>query len=216
MAPTCLSGSRGFIAPRFLWRRHPKPRPVSGRGFVFHSPMDKAEIRTRMRAQRKQLNTPERVADIVRHAGDLPAGAVVALYSAIGAEVPTGDLAIALVDQGRTLCLPVVVDRDAPMVFRLWSIGDPLEDDAAGCPAPLDLAGEVMPDLVITPLVAFDGRGGRLGQGGGYYDRTFEALADVMRVGLAFAGQEVEALPVEAHDICLHGILTENGYRPFK
>ncbi|MEG2313294.1 5-formyltetrahydrofolate cyclo-ligase [Brevundimonas sp.] len=182
----------------------------------FIARMDKVEIRTCMRAQRKLLNTPERLAAIVGHAGDLPAGAVVALYSAIGAEVPTGELAKALAKQGRTLCLPVVVDRDAPMVFRLWSIGDPLEDDAAGCPAPLDLAGEVTPDLVITPLVAFDGRGGRLGQGGGYYDRTFEALSDVMRVGLAFAGQEVDQLPKEPHDIGLHGILTENGYRPFK
>ena len=178
--------------------------------------MDKAEIRTRMRAQRKLLNTPDRVANIVRHAADLPAGAVVALYAAIGAEVPTDDLAKALVDQGRTLCLPVVVDRDAPMVFRLWSIGDPLEEDAAGCPAPLDLVSEVMPDLVMTPLVAFDARGGRLGQGGGYYDRTFEMMPDAMRVGLAFAGQETEYLPKEPHDIGLHGILTENGYRPFK
>lgn len=177
--------------------------------------MDKAEIRTRMRSERRLLNQPERVAQIVGHAGDLPEGPVVALYSAIGAEVPTLDLAQALFDQGRTLCLPVVVDREGAMVFRLWSIGDPLEDDAAGCPAPLDLAGEVVPDLVITPLVAFDGQGGRLGQGGGYYDRTFEVLTDATRIGLAFAGQEVERLPKEPHDIGLHGILTENGYRAF-
>lgn len=215
MAPTCLTGSRGFIAPRFLWRRQPKPRPVPLGGVLcFIALMDKAEIRTRMRAQRKMLNTPERVADIVRHAVDLPAGAVVALYCAIGAEVPTGDLAKALAKQGRTLCLPVVVDREGAMVFRLWAIDDPLEDDAAGCPAPLDLAGEVVPDLVITPLVAFDDQGGRLGQGGGYYDRTFEVMPAVMRVGLAFAGQQVEYMPKEPHDIGLHGILTENGYRP--
>ena len=177
--------------------------------------MDKAEIRTRMRAQRKLLNQPQAVAGIVAHAGALPAGQVVALYSAIGAEVPTMELAKALAAQGRTLCLPVVVDREGPMVFRLWSEGDPLEDDVAGCPAPLDLASEVVPDLVITPLVAFDAEGYRLGQGGGYYDRTFEVLPEAIRVGLAFAGQAVDTLPVEPHDIRLHGILTENGYRPF-
>lgn len=216
MAPTCLTGSRGFIAPRFLWRRQPKPRPVSGRGFVFHSPMDKAEIRAFIRAERKRLKTPERVDAICQHARALPDGKVVALYQAIGAEVPTDGLARLLMDQGRTLCLPVVTMRDRPMLFRQWVPGDPLEQDAAGCPAPLDLAAEITPDLVITPLVAFDRRGYRLGQGGGYYDRTFAVLDQALRIGLAFAGQEVDELPTEPHDIRLHGILTENGYRPFK
>ncbi|WP_312820964.1 5-formyltetrahydrofolate cyclo-ligase [Brevundimonas sp.] len=182
---------------------------------MFHSRMDKADIRARMRAQRKLLNTPDAVEAIVPHAADLPSGDVVALYRSIGAEVPTDNLAEALLAQGRTLCLPVVTSREEAMVFRHWSPGDPLEDDLAGCPAPLDLASTVTPDLVITPLVAFDAAGYRLGQGGGYYDRTFAALPDAVRVGLAFAGQQVETLPVEAHDIRLHGVLTENGYRAF-
>lgn len=177
--------------------------------------MDKAEIRARLRAERKLLNRPEPVEAMRLHAGDLPAGQVVALYSAIGAEMPTEGLAQVLSEQGRTLCLPVVLSRDSPMVFRLWSIGDPLEDDAAGCPAPLELAAEVVPDLIVTPLVGFDRCGYRLGQGGGYYDRTFAVIPQVLRIGLAFAGQEVERLPVEDHDIRLHGILTENGYRAF-
>ena len=177
--------------------------------------MDKADIRTRMRALRKQLNTPQAVGEIVRHIDALPSGQVVALYQAIGAEMPTEALATALLEQGRTLCLPVVTSREEAMVFRLWSPGDPLEDDLAGCPAPLELASLVVPDVVITPLVAFDGAGYRLGQGGGYYDRTFAVLPDAVRVGLAFAGQEVEDLPREAHDIRLHGVLTENGYRAF-
>ena len=177
--------------------------------------MEKADIRASMRAARKQMNQPERIADMAKHVDLLPAGQVVALYRAIGAEVPTDVLASVLAQQGRTLCLPVVVSREEAMVFRLWSPGDPLEDDIAGCPAPLDLATEIMPDLVITPLVAFDAAGQRLGQGGGYYDRTFAALPDAIRVGLAFAEQEIAALPVEAHDIRLHGVLTENGYRAF-
>ncbi len=177
--------------------------------------MDKAEIRDLLRSERRLMKTPERVEAIGQQARALPDGEVVALYQAIGAEVPTDALARYLADQGRTICLPVVISREAPMVFRLWSMGDPLEEDEAGCPAPLELAAEVTPDLIVTPLVAFDAKGYRLGQGGGYYDRTFAILPDALRVGLAFAGQEVEALPVEPHDIRLHGILTENGYRPF-
>lgn len=73
----------------------------------------------------------------------------------------------------------------------------------------------VTPDLILTPLLAFDGAGGRLGQGGGYYDRTFAALPEAIRIGLAFAGQEVDHLALEPHDIRLHGVLTESDYRAF-
>lgn len=221
MAPTCLSGSRGFIAPRFLWRRQPEPRDRKRRGVscigrsVHTDSMDKADIRARMRARRKLLHQPDTIAAISACAGALPAGGIVALYRSIGAEVPTDGLAAVLLACEVTLCLPVVVSRDEAMVFRLWMPGDPLEEDQAGCPAPLDLAGTVTPDLVVTPLVAFDARGYRLGQGGGFYDRTFAVLPDAVRVGLAFAGQEVDQLPAEAHDIRLHGVLTENGYRAF-
>lgn len=100
------------------------------------------------------------------------------------------------------------------MIFRRWTPGDPLEMDAAGCPAPLTMAETVEPDLVLTPLLAFDDFGRRLGQGGGHYDRTFAAMPKAVRIGLAYAGQRTERLPVEAHDIPLHGVLTEVGYTP--
>ena len=98
------------------------------------------------------------------------------------------------------------------MIFRRWSPGEPLERDAAGCPAPLPLAEVVDPELIVTPLLAFDDFGGRLGQGGGFYDRTFAARPDAIRIGFAFAGQRVDRLPMERHDIPLHGVLTESGY----
>ena len=72
-----------------------------------------------------------------------------------------------------------------------------------------------MPDLILTPLLAFDDQGGRLGQGGGYYDRTFVAQPDTIRIGFAYAGQRVERLALEPHDIRLHGVLTESGYTAF-
>lgn len=177
----------------------------------------KSELRAEMRGRRKRLAAAdplagERVAD---HAGDLPKRACVALYRAMGSEMDPQPLARVLLATGRTLCLPVVSERDAAMVFRAWSPGEPLEMDAAGCPAPLPLAATVIPDLIVTPLLAFDGAGGRLGQGGGYYDRTFAALPDIVRIGLAYAGQQVERLEIEPHDIRLHGVLTETGYTAF-
>ena len=146
------------------------------------------------------------------HADNLPAATPVAIYRAIGSELDPEPLARALLTAGRSLCLPVVLQRDAPMIFRRWTPGDPLEMDAAGCPAPLPLAEVVDPDLIVTPLLAFDDFGGRLGQGGGYYDRTFAARPDAIRIGFAYEGQRVACLPMERHDVALHGVLTEVGY----
>lgn len=169
-----------------------------------------------MRAERKRLagldpNASGRLAD---HVDQLPSAEAVAVYRAIGSEIDTDALAQTLMATGRDLCLPVVLDLDEPMIFRRWSPGDPLEPDAAGVPAPFPLAETVVPDLVLTPLLAFDALGGRLGQGGGYYDRTFAVLPDAIRIGVAYAGQQVGMLELEPHDIRLHGVLTEVGYTP--
>ena len=179
------------------------------------SMIDKHELRAAMRASRKRLAGLDPGASLraAEHAGDLPPGEIVAVYRAIGSEIDADALSLALIRQGRQLCLPVVIERDAPMTFRRWSPGEPLELDAAGVPAPFPLAEAVTPDLIVTPLLAFASDGARLGQGGGYYDRTFAALPDALRIGFAYAGQEIETLPVEPHDIRLHGVLTETGYR---
>lgn len=141
-----------------------------------------------------------------------------AVYRAQGSEMDPAALSRALIGRGVDLALPVVIGRDAPMVFRRWSPGEPLEIDVAGVPAPLPLADEVEPDVIFVPLLAFDAAGGRLGQGGGYYDRTLALLQRGDRrpwfVGLAYAGQEIDRLPRERHDVALHGVLTEIGYRP--
>ncbi len=178
---------------------------------------DKHQLRAALRATRKRLAEQDagvagRVAEL---AGDLPQGQIVAVYRAIGSELDADALSTALSRAGRELCLPVVAELDAPMVFRRWTPGEPLELDEAGVPAPFPLAEIVEPDLILTPLLAFDAAGGRLGQGGGYYDRTFAALPNAVRVGLAYAGQQVDDLPTEPHDIPLHGVLTETGYRAF-
>ncbi|WP_035293858.1 5-formyltetrahydrofolate cyclo-ligase [Brevundimonas bacteroides] len=179
-------------------------------------PSDKVALRAEMRRIRRSLAGNGAVAAeaVARLADDLPEAVAIAIYRAMGSELDPAPLAGALASLGRTLCLPVVIDRSAPMIFRRWTPGEPLEVDAAGCPAPLPLAEVLKPDLILTPLLAFDDFGGRLGQGGGHYDRTFAAMPQALRIGLAYAGQRVERLPVEPHDIALHGVLTEVGYTP--
>ena len=126
------------------------------------------------------------------------------------------DLAEALAGLNWRLALPCSERLDAPVVFRAWKPGDPLVPDAVGIQAPQPTAEPLDPDIIVAPLLGFDRAGGRLGQGGGYYDRT---LAEHRRrpdapafVGLAFSIQEVGHVPVEPHDQRLDGILTEKEY----
>ena len=88
-------------------------------------------------------------------------------------------------------------------------------DPVADTPASVALGYEGLDGVTRRTAIAFDRAGGRLGQGGGYYDRTFAALPGAIRIGLAYAGQEADTLPTEPHDIRLHGVLTEMGYTPF-
>lgn len=145
-----------------------------------------------------------------------PAGKVAALYAGIGAEIdPRRHLAAWLIEQGWTLALPRVEGEDGHMVFRQWMPGDALTRDEADINAPEPSKPALEPDLVITPLLAFDRKGRRLGQGGGYYDRALETLRarkSVFMLGLGYVGQETHGLPVEAHDQRLDAILTESAY----
>jgi 5-formyltetrahydrofolate cyclo-ligase len=178
----------------------------------------KPELRATMRALRKRLAeaSPDAAIRAASFIDALPQGQMVAVYRAVGAELDPEPLATALERAGRSLCLPVALERDAALTFRRWTPGNPLEMDVAGCPAPLPLAETVTPDVIMTPLLAFDAEGGRLGQGGGYYDRTFAALPKAIRIGLAYAGQAVSLLPSEPHDFGLDGVLTEIGYSEFR
>jgi 5-formyltetrahydrofolate cyclo-ligase len=175
----------------------------------------KDQMRADMRALRKRLarEAPDAAERLVGFAEVLPAAKVVALYRPIGAELDVGPLARRLAQLGRSLCLPVVTVLDAPLSFRAWQPGSQLVPDLAGIPAPEASAGPVIPDLILTPLLAFDAQGGRLGQGGGFYDRTFAVLPDAIRIGVAYAGQAVDHVPMQVHDRRLHGVLTETGYR---
>ena len=185
-------------------------------------PPDKAELRVRLRSERRRLAqaVPDAAACAARAFAtfDLAPRCVVALYRPQGAELDPGPLAPRLREQDARIALPVAVAEHAPLVFRLPIPGAALPRDAAGVPAPGPEAQEVTPHVVVVPLLAFDATGARLGQGGGYYDRTLAALrarGRVFALGLAYAGQEAPALPVEPHDQRLDAVLTEVGLRLF-
>ena len=148
------------------------------------------------------------------------AAGVAALYRASGSEIDPRPLAEHLLSKGWRLALPASVRLDAPVVFRAWAPGDRLAPDAVGMAAPLAGSPELKPDVIVCPLIAFDRAGGRVGQGGGYYDRTIAALRAAGHapaiVGLAFSVQEVDHAPMESHDQRLDAILTEKEFIPVR
>jgi len=133
----------------------------------------------------------------------------VALYAQVNEEAPALRLAEALVAEGKLLCLPRMVDRMGSMEFRAWAPGDPLEDGPFGTRSPAADALLCHPDAIIAPLLAFDTRLMRLGQGGGYYDRAFARYDQALRIGLGWSVQQVEQVPDDVWDVPLHLVITE-------
>lgn len=109
--------------------------------------------------------------------------------------------------------VPVIEGAGRPLRFALWEPEMALVEGAFGALVPAAPVFMV-PQIVIVPLVAFDRQGGRLGYGGGFYDRTLEGLrarGPVLAVGFAYAAQEAGALPLEPTDQPLDMIVTERG-----
>ena len=108
-----------------------------------------------------------------------------------------------------TFCLPVVVARGQPLEYWRWAPGDPMRDGVWGIQVPAH-RDVVTPDLMVAPLVGFDHARYRLGNGGGYFDRTLAVLTNrpfVIGVGYAFG--EIETIYPQPHDIPMDLIVTE-------
>ncbi len=113
----------------------------------------------------------------------------------------------------RVAALPVVLDREKPLLFRAWTPEMVLVPDRHGIPHPG--SGEpLVPDVVLVPLNAFDAQGYRLGYGGGYFDRTLAQL-DAVAVGVGFEFGRVPTVHPQPHDRAMDWIVTEAGaFRP--
>lgn len=147
-------------------------------------------------------------------AGRLHTGAtVVSGYCPIRTEIDPSPLMEALHLAGHRICVPIILGAGQPLEFREWWPGVAMEEGAFGAAIPRD-THTLRPDLLLVPLVAFDAAGWRLGYGGGFYDRTLEGLRAERRtraVGLAYAAQQIDAVPTEPTDQRLDAVVTEAG-----
>jgi 5-formyltetrahydrofolate cyclo-ligase len=181
------------------------------------APPSKAELRSAALAKRDALTGEERIAAAEKLAGrgfplEIASGMVVSGYSPIRSEIDPVPLMRRLFNQGARLALPAVNARGQSLSFRAWSPGDRLMLGPLGIPEPSPAAAEVIPDIMLVPLAAFDRLGHRIGYGAGHYDYTFAHLRKtktVTGIGLAFAAQEIKAIPALSHDVALDYVLTE-------
>ena len=184
----------------------------------------KARLRAHAIAVRRAAEAASGAAEAGRRlaaacAGELavPPGTVVAGYWPMGDEIDPRPLMAALAASGCRLVLPVVTARGQKLDFRAWRDGDPLESGPYGTRHPAAASPPLVPALLLVPLLAFDRAGYRLGYGGGYYDRTLDALTandqmdKIRAVGMAFAAQEVAEIPRDRHDRRLDAVATEAG-----
>jgi 5-formyltetrahydrofolate cyclo-ligase len=116
-----------------------------------------------------------------------------------------------------TVGVPVIMAAATPLRFREWSPGCAMTEGAFKAFIPVDGAW-IEPEVLIVPLLAFDARGFRLGYGGGFYDRTLQALRQrhlTVAVGFAFAAQQIDRVPTDVFDQRLDAVVTENGVTLF-
>ena len=143
----------------------------------------------------------------------------IALYLPMGSEINVLPLIERLHESGHPLCLPLCLADNQPVLFRAYAPGDRLQPDAMNIDAPIEAAEEIQPDIIMLPLLGFDRQGGRLGRGGGYYDRTLAAIRaqrPVRACGIAYDMQMVDKCPVEPHDQTLDAVLTDKAAYRFK
>ena len=148
----------------------------------------------------------------------------VAIYLTMDAEMDLAPLTEALSRHNKKLYLPVLSQtRSAAMRFARYRPGQSLVNNRFGIaePHPPSFRPAQQLDVVLTPLVAFDDAGNRMGMGGGFYDRTFAYRLDPtcankpLLIGVGYRCQRVAKLATEAWDVPLDGVLTERGLRRF-
>jgi 5-formyltetrahydrofolate cyclo-ligase len=191
---------------------------------VIPASSSKADLRTAALAARDALSGEHRAraAQAIALRGlpvEILPGTVVAGYSPIRSEIDPAPLMRKLAAEGAQLALPVVTARGQSLRFRVWSPDHRLLRGPLGILEPSPAAAEIIPEIVLVPLAAFDRLGHRIGYGAGHYDRTLQQLRksrDITSIVLAFAAQAVEAVPALQHDVALDYVLTETQVLDFR
>jgi len=181
------------------------------------SKFSKVQLRSDLRQRRQALSpaqqhlAAEGLTVSIAALPGWPGSQRIALYLPADGEIGTGPLAELARSQDKRLYLPVI-EEDQHLSFAAWQTGASLLSNRYGIPEP-PTGAELCPvaglDIIFMPVVGWDLAGGRLGMGGGFYDRTLSGVAGPLLVGLAHDFQQVDSIPQEDWDISLNFIATE-------
>ncbi|MBC7282838.1 5-formyltetrahydrofolate cyclo-ligase [Hoeflea sp.] len=176
----------------------------------------KAE-RTRLYAARQGVSPAERKANtaqvsrlLTEMLGDI-SQRTIAVYWPIRGEINLRPFMIAAVARGARICLPVVVEKRQPVEFHRWTPDCSMARGLWDIPVPAD-AEPLDPDVVIVPLLGVDEQGYRLGNGGGYYDRTLARLpGDLLRIGVGQGFARMKTIFPMPWDIPMKRVVLSDG-----
>jgi len=173
--------------------------------------LQKADLRTKMLKVRKAITSEDfgqALKDNFLSQQQFVTYKTVAAYWPMAGELDIRPLLEAICERGQQCALPEVEKKHAPLIFRQWQPDDELIAGMHNTLQPVDSAPVIRPDLILVPLLGFDVHGGRLGFGGGYYDRTLAAFAPIKAVGIAYDEQQVDDVPMDQYDQRMNWIVT--------
>jgi len=185
-------------------------------------PLDASEVKLWRRAERDRLiaarlaiprdlrrEHAERIAahlDALIHPLD---GRTISTYWPLHGEPDLRPWMERVIARGGRCALPVVVVKNAALIFRAWTPHAKMEKGFWNIPVPADGA-EIIPDIIIAPVVGFDYQCYRLGYGGGYFDRTLAGFRhSPLVIGVGYAHAQIPTIHPQPHDIAMAGIVTE-------
>jgi 5-formyltetrahydrofolate cyclo-ligase len=178
----------------------------------------KESVRKILRQKKEAMLPEERLSKsqrICRHLMNVISdGETVMVFTSKEKEVNTRPLIMALFGQGNPVVVPIIVKEDYSLRLSYLRDFSALVPSTFGVPEPI---GSEIPaaaddiDTIILPMLGFDRKGGRIGYGAGYYDRFLSKTPGLRKIGIAFACQEVDNLPVDENDIRMDAIITEDG-----
>jgi len=190
-------------------------------------PADLAEIKkqARKQAKRQRAEAAKAAPDAGTRLRDhllaevvFPEGAPVSAYWPLGDEIDPLPTLRVLHARGHPIGLPVMPGTAQPLQFRQWTPDLTLDSGGFGTRIPPEDQPEIVPEILLVPMLAFDRRGFRLGYGGGFYDRTLEALRArnprTTAIGIVYTGQALPEVPIDANDQRLDRLMSEQGAIP--
>lgn len=188
--------------------------------------MNKTEIRSVMKSKRNELNENEKgikdrkIFNSLICDSSFALSRVIFIYVSFAKEVDTHHIINFALSQGKTVCVPKVINSTGVMkVLKIDSLNSMCKS-SYGILEPQEDAIEIPKkeiDLALVPGLAFDLDGGRIGYGGGYYDRFLSGIRkDVLKLGLAYNFQIMDKIQTEAFDVPIDGIITESGLKKWQ